>query len=141
MLRCLYRRGAGTNALAIALSTAGGVLIANVDKLLVGRPRPTVHHLELVRSSSFPSGHATQATAFYLALLIALRLRKPPLVVAVTAAVAAGVLILGIALSRVYLGVHYPSDVAAGVLLGAAWTLVVAALLCRDATAAQTAGG
>jgi membrane-associated phospholipid phosphatase len=132
-----YRRGAATNAVAIALSTTGGVLIANVDKLLVGRPRPTAPHLEMVSSSSFPSGHATQATAFYLAVLIALRLRKPPPVVAVTAAVTAGVLILGIALSRVYLGVHYPSDVAAGVLLGAAWTLLVAALLRRDVTAVR----
>ncbi len=127
----IYRRGEGANALMIALSTSGGVLIANLDKLLVGRPRPVVHHLEGVTGLSFPSGHATQATAFYLALLIAARLSKGPPAVAVIAGVTAGALILGIAVSRVYLGVHYPSDVAAGVLLGAAWTVVVAALLRR----------
>jgi undecaprenyl-diphosphatase len=137
----LYRGGQGTNALVIALSTTGGVLIANLDKVLVGRPRPMVHHLELVNSSSFPSGHATQATAFYLALLIAALPSKRPPVVAVIAGVTAGVLILGIALSRVYLGVHYPSDVAAGALLGAAWTVVVAALLRRDAFAARRPEG
>jgi membrane-associated phospholipid phosphatase len=132
-----FRRGERRNAFAIALSAGGGVLISNVDKLLVGRPRPTVHHLELVRSSSFPSGHAAQATAFYLALLIALRLKRRLPVVALTAQLTAAVLILGIALSRVYLGVHYPSDVAAGVLLGAAWVLVVATLLRQGAPLAD----
>ncbi|MGB9185742.1 MAG: phosphatase PAP2 family protein [Solirubrobacteraceae bacterium] len=131
----LYRWGAGTNALLVALSTAGGVLIATVDKVLVGRQRPPVHHLELVSGLSFPSGHATQATAFFLALLSAARLSRRPPAVAAIAGVTAGVLILGIAVSRVYVGVHYPSDVAAGVLLGGAWTAVVTALLRRNAFA------
>ena len=122
----LYRRGRRSNALAIALSVAGGSAIANLDKLLVARPRPLVHHLDSVSSFSFPSGHTTQSAAFYLALLIALLLSNPSRSRAATAALATGVLLAGIALSRVYLGVHYPTDVTAGLLLGGSWSVLTA---------------
>jgi undecaprenyl-diphosphatase len=126
----LYRRRRGAAALAVAVSTAGAVVISNVDKLLVGRPRPPVHHLEHVTSASFPSGHATQSTAFYGTLLVVVlwssgsaRLR------ATLAAVATASLVLAIAFSRVYLGVHYPSDVVAGMLLGGSWSAIVCTAL------------
>jgi undecaprenyl-diphosphatase len=125
----LYRRGERSSALAIALSVAGGIAIANLDKLFVARPRPLVHHLESVNSFSFPSGHTTQAASFYLALLIALLVTKPSRSLAIAAALATGVLLAGIALSRVYLGVHYPTDVAAGVLLGGSWSLLTARIV------------
>lgn len=120
----LYRHGRQNGALAVALSTIGAIMIANLDKLLVGRHRPPVHHLEAVSSPSFPSGHATQSTAFFLALLIATLLARPHRSLAMAAAATTGSLVVGVALSRVYLSVHYPTDVAAGVALGGSWVLL-----------------
>jgi len=127
VLSCLLlgRRGRVPEAVAIAVSLAGAVLLFNVIKLLVARPRPPVSHLQGVTSTSFPSGHATQACAFYLSLLLAfLATGHPP---RVSAGAIGGVVLLvfAIALSRAYLGVHYPSDIVAGALLGASWTVTV----------------
>jgi membrane-associated phospholipid phosphatase len=122
----LYRKAGPAGALYVAASTAGAVVIFNVDKLLVGRPRPPVAHLEAAMHSSFPSGHATLSAAFYVALVTVVASRwesRPRAVGLLTAAV---LLVAGIAASRVYLGVHYPTDVAAGVLLGGAWSAAVA---------------
>jgi undecaprenyl-diphosphatase len=91
----------------------------NVVKEIVRRPRPPVRHLEHVTSWSFPSGHAAETTALSAAVVIA----AWPLVAtrwarcaAVTAAIGVSLLV---AASRVVLGVHYPTDVAAGCVLGA----------------------
>ena len=121
-----YRVAGAAPAAFIAVSTAGAVAIFNLDKLLVARPRPPVDHLEAASHSSFPSGHATLSAAFYVALVIVFASRSRAR--ARTAAVlsAAVLLVAGIAASRVYLGVHYPTDVGAGLLLGAAWTVVAA---------------
>ncbi len=121
----LLRRGRFSEAVAIALSLAGAVLIFNAVKLLVARPRPPVLHLQAVTSASFPSGHATQASAMYLSLLLAfLSTGRRPLV---SGAAIGGVvlLVLVIALSRLYLRVHYPSDIVVGALLGVSWTAFV----------------
>lgn len=133
----LCRRGRFRAAAALAVSTLGAVLIANVDKLLVSRPRPPVQHLEHVISASFPSGHATQASAFYIALLTIFLATRPGHRAAVAAVIATIGLVLGIAFSRVYLGVHYPTDTAAGVLLGTSWSLLASTLLLRSARPAQ----
>lgn len=116
-------------ALTVALGTFGAVAIANVDKLLVGRPRPPIQHLENVTSASFPSGHAAQSTGFFIALLAVLFHSAAPRRARATAAAAATLLIFGVAFSRVYLAVHYPSDVAAGVLLGASWAWLAEGLI------------
>ena len=121
----LYR-GAHRTALLVALSGAGAMVLFNVEKLIVGRPRPPIEQLVSAPYSSFPSGHATLAAAFYSALLIVFLARRPPLAAAIGAATTIAMLVAGVSLSRVYLGVHYPSDVAGGVLLGASWTLLVA---------------
>ncbi len=118
----LVRAGLAADAVALALALLGAVVIYHVTKGLVARPRPPVEHLQKVSGFSFPSGHATQAGAFWLALaLCARRIRRQA---AVPAAAAAAIVVTTVAFSRVYLGVHYPSDVVAGAALGAAWALV-----------------
>jgi undecaprenyl-diphosphatase len=122
----LFRAGLRREALAVALSLAGAMLISDAIKLLVSRPRPPVEHLQSVSGSSFPSGHATQASAFWFSLVLALQAtRAKPALVRVAACLALA-LVLAVALSRVYLGVHYPADVIAGLLLGTAWAVFVA---------------
>ncbi len=127
----LYRRAGAAAAARLAISVGGAVVIFNADKLLVARPRPPVAHLEAVTNFSFPSGHATLSAAFYLALLILSVARPGRGRRAAAAGVFVVALLLGIAASRVYLGVHYPTDVAAGLTLGAAWAAAVAAVYRR----------
>lgn len=89
-------------------------------KQLIGRPRPTIDRLINESGYSFPSGHAIAATVFYgmIATLSSIYLRK--LYQKVLIELAAMSLIFMIMLSRVYLGVHYPTDVIGGFLLGTA---------------------
>ena len=121
----LVRAGLRREALGVAVSLAGAMLISDLVKLLVSRPRPPVEHLQAVSGSSFPSGHATQASAFWFSLVLASRAAgAPPMVTRVAAALAL-LIVLAVAASRVYLGVHYPSDVVAGILLGTGWAVYV----------------
>lgn len=113
------------DALAVIASAAGMFLLYELVVRWVARPRPPVSHLENPGGSGFPSGHVANSTAVYVAIVLAVsvsarfpRLRPPLILVA-------AVLIAGIATSRVYLGLHYPTDVAAGFLLGLCWALVV----------------
>ncbi len=122
----LVRGGLPREAFAVAVSLAGAMLISDLVKLLVSRPRPPVEHLQAVTGASFPSGHATQASAFWFALVLVLPAAGvTPLVTRLAAGFALAV-VAAVALSRVYLGVHYPADVVAGVLLGTGWAVFVA---------------
>jgi undecaprenyl-diphosphatase len=110
------------SARLLLAAVAGNILLNGALKLVFHRPRPTVFEWQTVAvSSSFPSGHAMSATVCYgtVAYLVA-RLQKHrwSRVLTLTGAV---VLILLICITRLYLGVHYPSDVAAGILVGLAW--------------------
>ncbi len=125
----LLRAGLRREALAVALSLGGARLIFNWVKLLVSRPRPPVEHLQAVTGSSFPSGHATQASAFWLSLVFVLPAAGASAKLTRVAAGVALVIVLTVAASRVYLGVHYPSDVVAGMLLGAGWATYVSRCL------------
>jgi undecaprenyl-diphosphatase len=136
----LYRLSRPRSAAVVVLSTIGATMIANLAKVLVDRPRPPVHHLEVVSSPSFPSGHASQATGFYLSALIVLLMvlghsAKAVRVVATAGTVA---IVLGVCFSRVYLGVHYPTDVAGGLVLVGIWTLLVARVLRPRSPAERT---
>jgi undecaprenyl-diphosphatase len=108
----------------LAAATSGTLLLSVLLKLAFQRPRPGPDLLYLVTtpaSFSFPSGHALGSTGVLLSLVIvarALGVRGWYLVA--TTASALGV-IAGIATSRVYFGVHFPSDVLGGLLAGAAW--------------------
>lgn len=110
--------------IALVVIAAGSALLPFVVKLFVARPRPTVEHLSHLSSLSFPSEHTTQAAAIYLT--IAIMLSQSLTRGWREAAIALGVVIaLAVAWSRVYLGVHYPTDVTAGLVLGWSWALLV----------------
>jgi undecaprenyl-diphosphatase len=129
----LIRAGLQRQALAVALSLGGAMLLSYLTKQLVSRPRPPVEHLQGVTGSSFPSGHATQASAFWFALVLASPGTGASRTVTVFAAAIALLLVVAVAASRVYLGVHYPADVVAGVLLGTSWAAFVSRCV-RDRT-------
>jgi undecaprenyl-diphosphatase len=118
----LLRRGRRREALLMLICLGGAMLLSDLGKLLVSRPRPPVEHLQKVAGSSFPSGHATQASAFWLSAVLALAAAGASRRLLRLATAMATGLVLAVAASRVYLGVHYPGDVVAGVLLGTAWT-------------------
>jgi membrane-associated phospholipid phosphatase len=108
------------NALRPALALGGAWLIAHAAKLAVARPRPDLHAalIEIPADASFPSAHTMQVCAFALssALIAHRQYRAPALALAL-------IVILTVAFSRVYLQVHFPSDVLAGLLAATGWVL------------------
>jgi membrane-associated phospholipid phosphatase len=103
----------------------GALALDNVVKPLVGRPRPVLDQLVGGRGESFPSGHATATTAFLFAVAYYLTSGRSPRARALTwAAALLGSLLMGV--TRVYLGVHWPTDVIAGMVLGGGWTMLCA---------------
>ncbi len=114
----LLIQGKWKNALVIAGASASGIVLSEGLKVGFGRPRPDlVPQLAEVHSLSFPSGHAMLSAVIYLtlgALLARFHKRKRERALIMLYAVLVGA-------SRVYLGVHWPTDVLAGWALGAAW--------------------
>jgi undecaprenyl-diphosphatase len=110
----------------IALSMVGSALIDGLLKQWIARPRPElVPHLALVHDPSFPSGHAMISAALYLTLALMLAEAERGLAARVGLVAFFGLIVLLIGISRVYLGVHWPSDVLAGWCFGAVWALLV----------------
>ncbi|MCY1073771.1 phosphatase PAP2 family protein [Archangium lansingense] len=110
-------------------STVGGALVNTLLKSLFARPRPTVvPHLTHVLTESFPSGHAMLSAIVYLTLgaLLAQLVERRWLRAYLVGVALSLTLLVG--LTRVYLGVHYPTDVLGGWMAGLAWALLTALL-------------
>lgn len=116
-------------ALTIAGVAAGGTILDVVLKSMADRPRPTVvPHLTEVITSSFPSGHALLSAVIYLSVGMIIAQSSRSLRSAFFAIGSAVLLTLLIGISRVFLGVHHPTDVLAGWAAGVAWILVCVGL-------------
>lgn len=112
------------HALVLAATVLLGTLSSNLTKAFFERPRPDlVPHEVFVYSGSFPSGHSTMAATTYLTLAMLVSSIEPRRRTKALVYSLAGVVLVGVGFSRVYLGVHWPSDVLAGWCLGAAWAL------------------
>ena len=125
VLLALRRWKQPADDIALILVTTGCAVLPWATKLIVARPRPTIEQLVQVASLSFPSGHATQAAGVYLAIALVLGTgsgRRSTPAIAITVAI---LLALAVAATRIYLGVHFPSDVIGGLLLGWSWTLLI----------------
>jgi len=115
---------------ALIISASGGEVIVAVIKHLVQRPRPpSISAFLLDHSFSFPSGHSFIAISFY-GLLAYIMYRMSNKKISKIIAIAGGIAIIGsIAISRVYLGLHWPSDVFASFALGVAWLTLIITIL------------
>ena len=110
------------SAVLLVVATLGGLVLDNVLKIGFRRPRPQIFEWGTHASSfSFPSGHAMSSVIVYgTVAYLAARLQRNVQARVLTFSLAA-LIILMISASRVYLGVHYPSDILAGLLIGVAW--------------------
>jgi undecaprenyl-diphosphatase len=118
----LLRRERGS-AILMLVSAAGGLVLNDVLKMIFGRPRPDLDLPSIrVFTSGFPSGHASLSAAAYLMMAIVLTPRAPAPVQKYMMGVAIFLVFL-IGMTRIYLGVHYPTDVLAGWCVGTSWML------------------
>ena len=118
----LWHIGRARLGLVLLLIAMIGRALSEAQKYWIARARPDLEpHLVIVKTSSFPSGHATSSMIFYLALALALTAHTRWHRLA-----AAGALLLSflVGISRVMLGVHWPSDVVGGWAFGMLWVLL-----------------
>ena len=110
----------------LIIAVLGGQLLSNIAKLGFSRPRPDLvpHGVEVV-SASFPSGHSMMAAVTYLTLAVMLAQGEVRVRARVFYLILAALLAVLVGVSRVYLGVHWPTDVLAGWTLGSFWAIGV----------------
>jgi membrane-associated phospholipid phosphatase len=124
VLASLWLRGAGLDAGFVAVAMAGSATLTVVGKHLLMRARPPVGDVVgevLDRTYSFPSGHTLNSAVFVVALLWLLLPSVTDRVAEVFLLVVGCVMALGVGLSRVYLGYHWPSDVLGAWLIATVW--------------------
>lgn len=121
----MWRQRAGYWLLALLFSVPGGMLLNVALKQVFQRARPVFEEpLVTLASYSFPSGHTTAATCFYGLLASYLVIARPAWSVRLGTVAACVAMVLLVALSRVYLGAHYLSDVLAAMAESVAWLAV-----------------
>ncbi|WP_027067006.1 phosphatase PAP2 family protein [Maribacter sp. Hel_I_7] len=105
--------------LVLALATVSNMML----KRFIDRARPGIEHLVSVETLSYPSGHAMSAMAFYGFLIFLVTKFKIHKVIKYALIAILILLILSIGISRIYLGVHFPSDIAGGFIAGFIWVV------------------
>jgi membrane-associated phospholipid phosphatase len=120
----LRRRNIGVFAFVAAVGV-GELVLNNLLKLIVHRERPAVLHLVVAHGYSFPSGHTVAAASAWSAIALVLGRDKPRIVRALLAGGAA-LIAISVATSRALLGVHWLTDVIAGLAIGWGWFTIVA---------------
>lgn len=134
----LWRRWHDGVFLAMTVILESTVFV--ISSFVVGRERPPVAQLDdPAPSGSFPSGHSAAAVAFYASIFVIMRGHTRNRAVSIAFAVVAVVVPIVVAVSRVARGMHYPVDVVAGLLLGAASILVVRAAVTAGVAAIDRA--
>ncbi len=120
----LWLRKQHEMALLVLSAVIGGVVLSTVLKSIFDRPRPDlVPHEAFVYSKSFPSGHAMMSAATYLTLGAMLAQAEKSRQLKIFFVTLGLLIMLVVGVSRVYLGVHWPTDVLAGWAAGGAWAL------------------
>lgn len=117
----------------LAVGSAGAGLGTFIMKHFFSRARPSVvTRLVEVNGFSYPSGHSLAATSFYLLLMFLAWRYDSSWKGRVAVSFCVALLIAGVCFSRLYLGVHYPSDVLSGICLGGAWVFLLTAYFSRS---------
>ncbi|MEJ1221369.1 phosphatase PAP2 family protein [Sediminicola sp. 1XM1-17] len=106
-------------SLVLLLATLSNVML----KRFIDRARPGIEHLVVVKTLSYPSGHAMSAMAFYGFLIYLVYRIKMNKFLKTALYLFLVLLILSIGISRIYLGVHFPSDIAGGFIAGLIWVV------------------
>lgn len=120
------RRTSPPQARWLLAAVGGGLLLFLALAFLIGRPRPTLFPSPVSEpTASFPSGHALNTTVVFAALYLVTPVRR---VWRTGLAVVGALTVLSVSASRLYLQIHYPSDIVAGIALGVAWVLALYAL-------------
>ncbi|MBW3098305.1 phosphatase PAP2 family protein [Pseudohoeflea coraliihabitans] len=119
-------------AVAVGIAVSGGLMISTLIKMGFDRARPDlVPHGSYVATASFPSGHSMMAAIVYLTLAAMVARLRPDWRTRIYLLATAVVIVLLIGVSRVYLGVHWPTDVLAGWTVGSAWAMICWVLMLR----------
>ncbi|SFJ48170.1 phosphatase PAP2 family protein [Aerobium aerolatum] len=109
-------------AIFMVAAIVSGTGVSHLLKIVYDRPRPDiVDHLVATHTASFPSGHATMSAVVYLTLATMIVRLVDDVAVRIYVILMAVLLTFMVGMSRIYLGVHWPSDVIAGWALGTAW--------------------
>jgi undecaprenyl-diphosphatase len=120
----LLLRGHSRRALLFLASTLTGRAMVELQKWLSARARPEEEHLVDVTSLSFPSGHSANSTVFYVAIALLLAPLLPSAPARRTLLILAAAIPFAVGLSRMMLGVHWPTDVVGGWAFGLFWTFL-----------------
>jgi undecaprenyl-diphosphatase len=125
MVVCLILHQKRREGVILAITAIGAQASIEILKIIYDRPRPNQGFADThAYSTSFPSGHTTESTAIFLTaatVIATLETRANTQILAYIVAIFA---IIGVGFSRIYLGMHWPTDVLGGWVLGAAWALV-----------------
>jgi undecaprenyl-diphosphatase len=126
------RLGRWRESMFLLAAIVGEVLIFISTTLVIHRPRPPVHRLDVVPpTSSYPSGHVAASIVLYAGLAIIALRTSTRTWLRVLAVWAAFLIPIGVAFSRLYRGMHYPSDLLAGALLAFLWLTVTVSVVLK----------